>query len=431
MRTIQRLPTVPRPLALLAILAASAGSVTAADDDFRPVPLQGRVTGVQPMTGIVLWTTSEHNRTDAIQLEYRYVGYDEVVDAQGAYDWSQVDTVLDEVAARGHQAILRFYFVYPGRKTTAPAFLKAMPEYRETEGTSEGRPTSFPDWSNRDLKQFVLEFYKALAERYDDDRRLAFLQTGFGLWAEYHIYDGPMELGRTFPDRDFQAEFVRHLGNVFRSTPWMISIDAAEASRTPFASRRELLDVPFGLFDDSFLHEQHGGYNARSWAFFGRDRWQIAPAGGEFSYYTRHDQREALAPNGPHGTSFEQAAADYHITFLIGNAQPQYQPIERIRAAGLACGYRFRVVAFEASPTRSRVTITNTGIAPIYHDAFPAVDGNRAGESLKGLLPGAERTFLIEAGGDQPRFSIESDRLVDGQRIEFEADLDGGAPQEE
>lgn len=410
----------------LAILAA-APVARAADDveAFHPVALSGQVTGVQPMTGIVLWTTSEHNRTDAIQLEYRYVGYDEVVDARGAYDWAKVDAVLDEVAARGHQAILRFHFTYPGRKTTAPAFLKAMPEYRETEGISEGRPTSFPDWSSPALKRFVLEFYTALAERYDDDRRLAFLQTGFGLWAEYHIYDGPMELGKTFPDKDFQAEFVRHLGSVFRATPWMISIDAAEASRTPFASRRELLEIPFGNFDDSFLHEDHGDYNARCWAFFGKDRWKVAPAGGEFNFYTRRDQTDALAPNGPHGISFEQMAADYHITFMIGDAQPRFQPIDRVRAAGLACGYKFRVLDFEASPSRSRVTITNTGIAPIYHDAFPAVGGIRATESLKGLLPGEQRTFLVEEGGEAPTFSIESDRLVDGQRIEFDAEIDG------
>ena len=107
----------------------------------------------------------------------------------------------------------------------------------------------------------------------------------------------------------------------------------------------------------------------------GRDRWKLAPAGGEFSYYTQHDQKQALAADGPHGISFEKAAADFHITFMIGDGQPRYQPMDRIRAAGMACGYKFRVLAFEASPTRSRVTVTNTGVAPIYHDAFVAVNG--------------------------------------------------------
>jgi hypothetical protein len=32
-------------------------------------------------------------------------------------------------------------------------------------------------------------------------------------------------------------------------------------------------------------------------------------------YNTTQDQENALAPNGPHGISFEQMAADYHISY--------------------------------------------------------------------------------------------------------------------
>ena len=70
-------------------------------------------------------------------------------------------------------------------------------------------------------------------------------------------------------------------------------------------------------------------------------------------------------------------------------------------------------------------TVTNTGVAPIYHDAFIAVNGVRARESLKRLLPGDKLTVLVESGGPSPKLTIESDRLVPGQRIEYEADLAG------
>jgi hypothetical protein len=39
------------------------------------------------------------------------------------------------------------------------------------------------------------------------------------------------------------------------------------------------------------------------------------------------------------------------------------------------------------------------------------------------LLPSQSRTFEIAAGGDAPALSIECDRLVPGQVIEFDADL--------
>ena len=86
-------------------------------------------------------------------------------------------------------------------------------------------------------------------------------------------------------------------------------------------------------------------------------------------------------------------------------------------------GYRFRVTKFEVTGTASRVTLTNVGIAPPYHDAFVSVNGVRATKSLRGLLPSESRTFKIASGGATPKLSIESDRLVQGQQIPFEADL--------
>ena len=56
------------------------------DDGLHPVPLRSKVTHVQPMTGIVLWHDSEHVRTDAIQLEFSYLRYGDVVARAGEYD---------------------------------------------------------------------------------------------------------------------------------------------------------------------------------------------------------------------------------------------------------------------------------------------------------------------------------------------------------
>jgi len=391
-----------------------------AQDGLRPLPLESKVTHVQPMTGIVLWSDSEHVQTDAIQLEFSYMKYGDVFALAGEYDWSAVERVLNAVAGRGHQAILRFYDTYVGKKTTVPDYIKKMPDYKETTAPSEKKPTDFPDWSHPELRRFVLEFYTTFAEKYDRDPRLAFVEAGFGLWSEYHIYDGPMKLGKTFPDKEFQEKFLTQLGKVFKQTPWMISVDAA-GDHTPLGARKELLALPFGNFDDSFLCQQHAKENEPNWKFFGRDRYLRAPAGGEFSYYTDHDQKQALAPGGPHGVPFETAARDFHITFMIGSDQPKHQKMDRIRAAGLACGYRFKVTDFRSGNGRSKVTMTNMGIAPLYHDAYVAVKGVRSKASLKGVAPGQSRTDEIDAAGDG--VTIESDRLVPGQRIEFDADL--------
>ena len=406
--------------ALLFLLAVMSLDLSA--DELRPQRLQSTIVSVQPMTGIVLWSTNEAAATAPIQLEYAYLKYNQVVQAQGQYDWQPVESLLNEIAGRKHQAILRWHDTYVGEPTGVPGFIRALPNYRETMAKSENKPTGFPDWSNPEWQAFVLEFFARFAERYDRDPRLAFLQVGFGLWAEYHIYDGPMKLGETFPAKDFQLSFTRHLASLFRETPWMISVDAA-GDHTPFAEDTMLSKSPFGLFDDSFNQERHEKENEPNWRTLGMDRWKRAPTGGEFSFFKKKDQKEALTPNGPYKIPFAEQAAKFHVSFIIGDDQPRFQNADVIRNAGLNCGYRFKVNRFVASATVSELDIENTGIAPIYFDAYPAIGRVRSETSLKGLLPGESRQFRCAKGGRMPVLTIECDRLVPGQKIEYLADL--------
>ena len=396
--------------------------------EYRNVRLKSAVTDVQPMTGIVFWTDNEaYVDSDAISLEYSYMAYNDIATSEGVYDWSPIDRLLDQVAARGHQAILRFFYVFPGCPTTVPDHIKALEGYSETSGIGDGIDhTWYPDWSHPALMTFTLDFFTAFSRRYDEDPRLAFLEVGFGLWAEYHIYDGPMLLGATFPSKEFQTAFLQHLSRQFRTLHWSVSIDAADDQTTPLAADPDLKALGFGLFDDSFMHAEHDDYNRSCFEFFGPDRYERAPMGGELSYYTDHDQQYALAPAGPYGIPFETFSADYHITFMIGNDQPAYQSMDRVREAGLATGYRFAITAFTSSSTDTRVTVLNSGVAPIYYDAYVSVNGVRADTSLKGLLPGSRREFIIRPGsaaGDDLQLRIECDRLVQGQQIQYDADL--------
>jgi len=400
---------------MLAGLLAAAGAAPA-QQAFRRVPLQSSISGVQPMTGIVMWEGSKNCETDAIRLEYSYMRYGDVVKRKGEYDWTPVERKLDSAVGRKHQAVLRFWDTYPGRPTSVPDYIKALPDYKETVAKSEGRDTGFPDWSHPEYQRFFLEFYEKFAQRYDQDPRLAFLQTGFGLWAEYHIYSGPETPGVTFPSLEFQERFFRHLAGVFQHTPWMISQDAHVAKRTPFASRPELLKLSFGIFDDTFHLAWKPSYNLEGWKFFGLGRFRRSPVGGEILFPNQERDRLVAA-------NWVEQARNFGITFMICEQWPRWTTMERIREYGMACGYRFRVTAFEASDSESRVTVLNSGVAPIYYDAYVTVNGVRARNSLKYLQPGESMRFEVSSGGRSPKLTIECDRLVAGQRIEFEADL--------
>ena len=187
---------------------------TSEEIEFQTIPLKSqKITSVQPMTGIVLWEELDNKDTDAIQMEYSYMRYNDVVKEKGVYDWTIVEKKLNSTASRAHQAIIRFWDTYPGRKSSVPDYIKALPNYKDVVAKSEKRDTGFPDWSHPEYQRFFLEFYQEFAEKYDNDPRLAFLEVGFGLWSEYHIYDPEEIPGTNFPSKDFQAKYFRHLEN--------------------------------------------------------------------------------------------------------------------------------------------------------------------------------------------------------------------------
>lgn len=349
-------------------------------------------------------------------MEFAYLRYDEVATARGLYDWSKVERLMSDTAARGHQLILRLHDTYPGSPSGVPAWIKAASGYRDISEKSEGKPTGFPDWTNEEWRRFVPEFWSEFARQYDTDPRLAFLEVGFGLWAEYHIYDPGEKVGENFPDKAFQAEFMRHMAKEFKVTRWLISKDAHVAERTPFKAMPDLLALPFGVFDDTFHRAWKPGYNRTGGDFFGLDRWQRAPAGGEQLI----DSADFARMLGEH---WRKETSAFHISFMIADQWPRWMKEDELARHSAACGYRFKVERFEASDSAARVMIANIGVAPIYYDAWPAVNGVRAEESLASLLPGQRRDFTIASGGTAPALTIESDRLIPGQRIGFESRL--------
>lgn len=419
------------------------------DHLFSTVALSSSRTYVQPLTGLVLWPDQARSRNasynGSIALEYSYCLPCRVVAGKSGdqilYDWTYFEDILSDISSRGHQAIIRFRYEYPNsrdvdgqRGTTAvPDYIKQLPDYQETYSADPGGdgPTYYADWSCPELQWFTKQFYTDFAQRYGADPRIAYLEVGFGHWSEYHIYGTKLDLGHNFPSHEYQAEFLKHVADVM-PIPWLISIDAADATYTPIVSDASLMALNFGLFDDSFMHKNHeigssDGYNERCWNEIGQTtRWQKAPCGGEISYYTSKDQKNFLDTAGLYGHTWEEQAAKYHISFMLANDAPSgiHGTAERFLSAGLASGYCFRVVSAKTSAELTRLRVRNDGVAPIYYDAFFAVGDVLSSVSLKGLLPG--ETIVVEIPAplaDPSLLHIVSDRALPSRPIQFEANL--------
>jgi len=430
-------PSIARCLAASVALLSLSACLGAGAPASSGLALSASIDRVQPFAGIVLWSDNEDAAgacKDSIQLEFSYLMFKSVSTAKDVWDWSAVDALLAETASRGHQAILRFRYEYPGEEFGLPAWIKTEPGYTVRSVTvNDGGSTltvELPDWSCAALRNFNTDFFRRFAERYDEDPRLAFVQAGFGFWSEYHLNvdQDRVVLGQNFPSTEYQASFLTALAGFFATTPFSVSIDSAW-EWGPFEARPALLDLGFGTFDDSFLCAEHETVNKGATEALGADRWQRAPRGGEFSYYTTEDQSQALSVGGPHGMSWPQAAALYRMSYVIGDGQTGYRTPAEIASAGVTAGYRFVVISAEETEAATRVTIRNDGVAPLYYDAWPSLGGVRSPTSLKGLLPGQSRSFEIDAlppAGSRDissLFSIACDRLVAGQAIQFEASL--------
>lgn len=415
---------------------------------WKPVELKREITHPQPMTGLVLWPATARSLHDtyglAIQLEFSYCLPCKVVtgcreDGTIEYDWSWFDRILEDVASRGHQLIARFRYEYPSsrdvdgqRGTTAvPAYIKQRQDYTETfaENPNNDGPTWYADWGNAELQRFTLQFYTDFARRYAHDRRLAFLEVGFGHWSEYHIYGTQLDIGKNFPSKAFQKQFYEHMNAVMTDIPWAVSINAGDRRYSPVPDELSLQAIRFGSFDDSFMHKSHelssgGGWNERCWNSIGKDtRWQTGVCGGEVSYYSSNDQRNFLNPDGLYGHTWEEQAAKYHITFMISNDAPRGDVAtpERFREGTMATGYRFVVTRCETNGTATRLQVTNEGVAPLYRDAWFAIGNTRSATSLRGLLPGEVRTMEIPATpcADGSDVHIVSDHILPQQEIQF------------
>ena len=408
------------------------------------VAVHSSITHAQPMAGLVLFADNarEHPEyNDAISLEFSYILPCRCVTGKEneeiQYNWPYVDSILDDIASRNHQAVLRVRYVLPGSldvdsavpgATAVPQYIKDdEDEYHESFNQNDDGPTWYPDWDSSELKWFTKRFFTDFAERYNYDPRIAFMEVGFGHWAEYHIYGTELMFGTNFPTHEYQAEFLEHLSQVLE-IPWSISIDAADDTYTPIAGNPELLALPFGLFDDSFMHRDHeGDYNEECWnSLRYTTRWQRAPMGGEISYYSHRDQRNFLNPNGLYGHTWAEQAAKYHISFMFANdaMDGSYGTPQHYLDGSLQAGYRFKVLDVMTNEDSTAVLVTNTGVAPIYREVNFSIGQISGNDSLQTLMPGDTTIVIFYASllnGKQ--LEMYSPFVLDDQVIQFEADV--------
>ncbi len=344
-----------------------------------------------PMKGFMPWAPAPGGKPVLAQgslpytLEWATFPLKNIVTGRDSYDFTTVDAMLDSIAARGHQGVIRFYVDTPGESS-------ALPQYLIDGGTDTSRKYDFhgnkkksfsPNYDDPNVKEMLLHFVAALGERYDGDPRIGYITAGlYGFWGEEHTYpyngtvstDNPDGIN-WMPSDEFRAQLVEAWDDAFDDT-FIQNRYPTEATKAH----------GMGYHDDSFGYATLEG---TSWHFLPKlkkqgeeDAWQHAPIGGElyppiqtciFSTPLTCKNADAQIKDGRDYDALGSIEGA-HATWLINQAafSKGYvgEDLTRARAASAALGYTLQATRTSATYHGAKATVVvdikNTGSAPFY-----------------------------------------------------------------
>lgn len=362
-------------------------------------------------------------------MEWTYMPVSSVVTGYHAYDFSAFEARLNQIGQRGHQTVFRFYLDYPGRPTGVPQYLidQGIDTSRTYTVFDNNRISFSPDYNDSRVQDMILDFVRALGQKYDGDARIGFITAGLiGFWGENHTW--PMN-GETsadnpkgenwMPAQDFQDRLVAAWDDAFNTT--------AVQYREPSAATKA---HGMGYHDDSFAYSTLDNVD---WHFMSHmkaeheeDAWQHAPIGGEVypplqtCIFSQPLNCPGADAEKAQGRNFDMDASldATHATWLMNHKafSEGYTgaDLERAKAANARMGYVLSATRARASVsepasngagTRTvsvETEIANSGLAPFYADwplEFALLDPSgavvgtqRAGGVLPTIQPGASAT---------------------------------------
>lgn len=367
-----------------------------------------------PLKGLVPYSGDKRDNFPH-SMEFNYLPLSGLMTGMKTFNWTPLEELLDDVASRRHQAVVRIWMVYPGRNDGIPSFLVEDGVKVTTWLNSNTQPfppakVHTPDYDDPRMRQALRNFIVALGSRYDGDPRLGFLTAGLlGTWGEWHEYP------RTdlFASKETQAEVMTVFSAAFKKTPVLLRYPSGK-DHWCYASNS---DRPFGYHDDSFAwatldtgRKEDGWFFVPSLQEAGSgavEKWKHHPIGGEI----RPELWGNIFDNNPsheQAQDFAECVKQTHASWLLDTGMMEKrQTPERIANASRSVqkmGYEFYVpqatVVRQAARLAVNVWVRNTGVAPFYYDwdvELAALDGQ--GKVLKKwpadwhitrLLPGDE-----------------------------------------
>lgn len=346
-----------------------------------------------PLKGMVPF---DYSTTDfPHSLEWFYLPVSAVQLGMNEFDWTVLEKRLDAIAARGHQAVMRFYYDYPGEEIGVPQFLidqgLEMRYYNEPDNL--GGSGYCPDYENLALRQSMKNFIQAFGEQYDGDARIGYITLGLlGFWGEWHNWPFDEDLSDGKPDWSISTDVYREVLDAFDAAFEKTQLCVREPK-----SNIDYSNYDIGFHDDSFgystLSKSNGG---QEWFFMQKlidfnqqDRWKTNCIGGEI--YPPSQLGIFSGTSGDY-ENWDTCLNETHATWMLCENIKYYTgtTLANARAAAKQLGYDFQVsTAYYddtdvSAPLYLKVDIKNIGTAPFYYDhtMWPVEIGVKQGDTI-------------------------------------------------
>ncbi len=350
----------------LLILLACVAPARAMELVPAPAPADNPLKGFMPYEGEYDFPHS---------MEWFYLPLKDLQKDYDTFDWQPLETKLNAIAARGHQAVFRVYLDYPQTPYGVPEFLNHVPKRAYTDNGNGENPqrTSFsPDYDHPDLRRALRSFIAAWGARYDGDARIGFITIGLlGFWGEWHTYPHTKAGDDFMASTTVQNEILDSFAAAFHKTKLLLREPKANIA----IEKRAL-----GFHDDSFAYQT---LDPDDWHFWPKVKkaglagiWKTQPIGGEVrpevqSCMWNMDEKNCV----PTGQEFARCVEITHASWMLNQGAfgaLDSQQKQRAVAGARSLGYEFRVRSADVEWKNQRlsmeISLLNQGVAPFYYD---------------------------------------------------------------
>jgi hypothetical protein len=321
---------------------------------------------------------------------YLRIAWSYIEPEEGRFVWSALDTPAQRWLDKGKQIALRISCSESFMRYATPEWVEKAGargyNFNPRTGVDPNGPYWEPDYDDPIFLEKLDHFLAALAERYDGNPEVAFVDVGsMGVWGEGHTFASTR--------KPYSVETIkRHIDlhtKHFKKTLLVANDDFALHDRgratIEYAAKQGL-----GLRDDSILVQ--GGDKAYFNADFAQLFWQHVPVILESEHYGPSRDRG----NWKDGSQYLEAVERYHASYASIHWWPHEFLAENrdlVRKINLRLGYRLQLV--EASwPSeipvdgvfRFTTTWQNAGVAPCLPGGHPALTIKDAKGGIVGVF---------------------------------------------